>query len=72
MIWSKTEWNSLYNKSAGIYFIVYFTVHLDQFTLKQFFKLVYFMDQAKTLKIMKQNPCLFQKDSPIKVFVDVT
>jgi hypothetical protein len=40
---------------------------LKQFTLKKFLQLVYFLDQAKSLKLIKHNPCLFCKDSAIKV-----
>ena len=40
---------------------------LHQFTLKKFLQLVYFLDQAKTHKLIQHNPCLFCKDSPIKV-----
>ncbi len=42
---------------------------LHQFTLKKFLQLVYFLDQAKTHRIIQHNPCLFCKDSPIKVFI---
>ena len=40
---------------------------LHQFTLKKFLQLVYFLDQAKSYKLIQHNPCLFCKDSPIKV-----
>ncbi len=44
---------------------------IKQFTLKKFLQLVYFLDNAKKHRIIKHNPCLFQKDSPIKQSRDV-
>lgn len=35
-------------------------------TLKKFFCLMYFLDNAKNKRIIKQNPCLFVKSSPYK------
>lgn len=35
-------------------------------TLKKFFCLLYFLDNAKNKRIIKQNPCLFVKSSPYK------
>ncbi len=40
---------------------------LRKFTLKKVLHLVFFLDQAKSFKIIKHNPCLFSKDSAIKV-----
>lgn len=44
---------------------------LRKFTLKKILNLIYFLDKAKKLKIIKHNPCLFVKDSKIKMSKDV-
>ena len=44
-----------------------YEIKLKQFMLKKFFNLVYFLDQAKKTRLIKHNPCLFCKDSPIKM-----
>jgi abnormal spindle-like microcephaly-associated protein len=44
---------------------------LRKFTLKKVLNLIYFLDQAKTYKIIKHNPCLFVKDSSVKMSKDV-
>lgn len=38
-----------------------------QHTLKKFMMLVYFLDKAKTGRLIEHNPCLFCKDSEFKV-----
>ena len=40
---------------------------LKAFTLKKFLQLVYFLDQAKSYKLIKHDPCLFCKDAKTKV-----
>lgn len=40
---------------------------LKQFALKKFLHLVLFLDTAKSMKLIKHNPCLFCKDSEVKV-----
>ena len=39
---------------------------IKKFTLVKIFHLIWFLDQAKNFKIIKHNPCLFNKDSPVK------
>jgi len=39
---------------------------MRKFTLVKILHLIWFLDQAKTYKIIKHNPCLFNKDSPVK------
>ena len=36
-------------------------------TLKKFMMLVYFLDKAKLARLIEHNPCLFCKDSEVKV-----
>ena len=48
-----------------------YEIKLKQFVLKKFFNLVLFLDQAKKYKMIKHNPCLFNKDSPIKMSRDI-
>lgn len=40
---------------------------LKKFTLKKFLQLVYFLDKAKDIKLIKHDPCLFCKDAKVKV-----
>jgi abnormal spindle-like microcephaly-associated protein len=46
-------------------------IKLKQFILKKFFNLILFLDQAKKFRLIKHNPCLFCKDSPIKMSKDI-
>ena len=39
---------------------------MQKFTLAKILHLIWFLDQAKTFKIIKHNPCLFNKDSAVK------
>lgn len=40
---------------------------LKQFQLKKFLQIVLFLDMAKSKKIIMHDPCLFRKDSKVKV-----
>ena len=40
---------------------------LKQFTLKKFLQVVFFLDQAKTHRIIRHDPCLFVKTAKTKV-----
>ncbi len=44
---------------------------LKMHTLKKFLQLVYFLDKAKGFRLIKHDPCLFCKDSHIKMSKDV-
>ena len=48
-----------------------YEIKLKQFILKKFFNLVLFLDQAKKFKMIRHNPCLFNKDSQIKMSRDM-
>lgn len=48
-----------------------YEIKLKQFILKKFFNLVLFLDHAKKFKMIRHNPCLFNKDSPIKLSRDM-
>ena len=53
---------------------LYLDGHKDairKFTLTKILHLVWFLDQAKTHKICLHNPCLFNKDSPVKSSKDL-
>ncbi len=39
---------------------------LKQFALKKFLQLVFFLDLAKSERLLRHNPCLFRKDSKVK------
>ena len=43
-----------------------FTSHINKFMLRKFLLLVYFLDYAKTNKLIGHNPCLFHKKAPHK------
>lgn len=45
--------------------------HIKKFTLKKFLSLIYFLDAAKTRKMIKHNPCLFLKSSEYKETKDI-
>ncbi|CAO1438479.1 unnamed protein product [Diamesa tonsa] len=40
--------------------------NLKKFTLKKFLFVIYFLDHAKTQRLIKHNPCLFVKKAPYK------
>ena len=48
-----------------------YEMKIKQFILKRFFNLVLFLDRAKKFQMIKHNPCLFNKDSPIKMSKDI-
>ena len=48
-----------------------YEIKLKQFILKKFFNLVLFLDQAKKFKMIRHNPCLFNKDSQVKMSKDM-
>ena len=54
------------HETAHIYCIGYAEV-VAGYTLKKFMMLVYFLDKAKLARLIEHNPCLFCKDSEIKV-----
>lgn len=39
---------------------------IKKFTLKKFFTLVFFLDQAKQKKLIPHDPCLFRRNAPYK------
>lgn len=43
-----------------------FTREMNNFIMLKFLSLVYFLDQAKSRKLIPYDPCLFCKNSPIK------
>lgn len=43
-----------------------YAVDIKKFMLKKYLGLVYFLDQAKSNKLIKHDPCLFCKNAPIK------
>ncbi|XP_039286329.1 protein abnormal spindle isoform X4 [Nilaparvata lugens] len=43
-----------------------FEEKMKKFILTKFVMIVYFLDQAKTVKLIRHDPCLFCKDSPYK------
>ena len=43
-----------------------FTSHMNKFMLKKFLLFVYFLDYAKTNKLIGHDPCLFHKKAPHK------
>lgn len=43
-----------------------FTAHMNKFMLKKFLLVVYFLDYAKTNKLIGHDPCLFYKKAPHK------
>jgi abnormal spindle-like microcephaly-associated protein len=40
--------------------------HMKKFTFKRFLCLLFFLDSAKSRKLIKHNPCLFVKNAPYK------
>ncbi|TRY62673.1 hypothetical protein TCAL_08689 [Tigriopus californicus] len=44
---------------------------LKQYTLKKFLQVVFFLDQAKSHRLIKHDPCLFCKDSKVKMSKDI-
>lgn len=44
---------------------------MTKFTLKKFLLLVYFLDVAKSQKLIRYNPCLFANTSPFKSSKDI-
>ncbi len=59
---------SLFNYN---YFPSGFNHAMSQFILKKFLLLVLLLDHAKLTRLIDYDPCLFQKDSVIKVHVHV-
>jgi abnormal spindle-like microcephaly-associated protein len=44
---------------------------MRQFSLKKYLTLVYFLDCAKSQRLLKQNPCLFRKEGELKASRDL-
>ena len=66
--WSFREWTFY----TGFTVMLFCTISgyaetVAQHTLKKFIILVYFLDKAKQSRLIEHNPCLFCKDSDIKV-----
>lgn len=40
---------------------------MKKFILRKILMLIYFLDRAKELKLIRHNPCLFKTNSPYKV-----
>ena len=48
-------------------FLLYFQKEMNNFVVVKFLSLVFFLDQAKSRHLIPYDPCLFCKNSPIKV-----
>ncbi|GLV40193.1 abnormal spindle [Carabus blaptoides fortunei] len=56
------------NKTSSVHnmYLPTYKTSIKKFTLDKFFMLVYFLDQAKTNKLIAHDPCLFCKDATVK------
>ena len=57
------------------YVCILFSVGLDeaicQYVLKKFLSLVLLLDKAKLTRLIDHDPCLFSKDSSVKVTITI-